>query len=53
VEARPQTSKRYGIQTLPTVLFFQDGQVVEPLTGMVDRAAMAAKRHALTGRSQA
>jgi thioredoxin 1 len=53
VEAQPQTPKRDGMQTLPTVLFVQNGQVVEPLIGVVDRAAMAAKRHALTGTSQA
>jgi thioredoxin 1 len=53
VEAEPQTPERYRIQTLPAVLFFQDGQVVEQLTGTVDRADMAAKLHALTGVSQA
>jgi thioredoxin-like negative regulator of GroEL len=49
VEAQLQTPARYGIQTLPAVLFFQDGQVVGQLTGVVDRAAMAATLHALTG----
>jgi thioredoxin 1 len=49
VEAEPQTPERYGIQTLPAVLFFKDGQVVEQLTGVVDRADLAATRHALTG----
>jgi thioredoxin 1 len=53
VEAAPQTPERYGIQTLPAVLFFQDGQVVEQLTGVVDRADVAAKLHALTGTGQA
>ena len=28
VEAAPETPKRYGIQTLPAVLFFQDGEIV-------------------------
>jgi thioredoxin 1 len=53
VEAEPQTPERYGIQTLPALLCFQDGQVVEQLTGVVDRADIAAKLHALTGASQA
>ncbi len=53
VEAQPQTPTRYGIRTLPTVLFFQDGQVVDELTGVVDKADMAAKLHALTQTSQA
>ncbi len=53
VEAEPQTPERYGMQTLPPLLFFQDGQVVEQLTGVVDRADIAAKLHTLTGTSQA
>jgi thioredoxin 1 len=52
VEAEPQTPERYGVQTLPAVLFLQDGQVVEQLTGVVDRADVAAKLHALTGTGQ-
>jgi thioredoxin-like negative regulator of GroEL len=53
VEAEPQTPERYGIQTRPAVRFFQDGQVVEQLTGVVDRADVAAKLQALTGTGQA
>ena len=53
VEAESQTPERYGIQTLPALLFFQDGQVVEQLTGVVDRADIAAKLQTLTGASQA
>jgi thioredoxin 1 len=53
VEAEPQTPERHGIQTLPAVLFFKDGQVVDQLTGAVDKADVAAKLHALTGTSQA
>ena len=53
VEAEPEMPERYGIHTLPAVLFFQDGQVVDELTGVVDKADMAAKLHALTQTSQA
>jgi thioredoxin 1 len=53
VEAAPETPKRYGIETLPAVLFFKDGEVVDQLTGMVDKAEMAATLHALTESSQA
>ena len=53
VEAEPETPKRYGIETLPVLLFFQDGQVVDQLTGVVDKADIAAKLHALTGTKQA
>ena len=53
VEAEPETPKRYGVQTLPTVLFFKDGEVVDQLTGVADKADIAAKLHALTRTSQA
>src|SRR5215216_6766448 len=48
VEAQPQTPERHGVGTLPAVLFFQDGRVVDQLSGVVDRAGMAAKLHILT-----
>jgi thioredoxin 1 len=53
VEAEPQTPKRYRIETLPALLFFKDGQVVDQFTGVVDKADIAAKLHALTETSQA
>jgi thioredoxin 1 len=53
VEAEPETPKRYAIQSLPAVLFFRDGQVVDRLTGVVDRAEIAARLHALTQTSEA
>jgi thioredoxin 1 len=53
VETEPETPKRYGIQTLPAVLFFKDGRVVDELTGVVDKADIAAKLHALTQTSEA
>jgi thiol-disulfide isomerase/thioredoxin len=33
VEAQPQTLERHGVGTLPAVLFFQDGRVVDQLSG--------------------
>jgi thioredoxin 1 len=48
VEAQPRTPQRYGVETLPALLFFKDGQVVEQLTGVVDKAEIAAKLHAVT-----
>jgi thioredoxin 1 len=47
VEAQPQTPSRYGIGTLPALLFFKDGQVVDQLIGVEDKADIAAKLHAL------
>jgi thioredoxin 1 len=52
VEAQPQTPHRYGIETLPALLFFKDGQVVDQLTGVEDKAAIADKLHALTQTNQ-
>jgi thioredoxin 1 len=48
VEAQPQTPSRYEIGTLPALLFFKDGQVVDQLIGVEDKADIAAKLHALT-----
>ncbi len=53
VEAEPETPKRYGIETLPALLFFKDGEVIDQLSGVVDKAEMAAKLHALTESRQA
>ena len=52
VEAQPQTPQRYGIHTLPTLLFFRDGQVLDQLIGIVARADIAAKLQALTRTGQ-
>jgi thioredoxin 1 len=48
VEAQPQTPQHYGVETLPALLFFKDGQVVDQLTGVIDKAEIAAKLHAVT-----
>jgi thioredoxin 1 len=53
VEAQPQTPSHYGIGTLPALLFFKDGQVVDQLIGVEDKAEIAAKLHTLTRTSQA
>ena len=53
VEAQPLTPERYGIETIPALLFFKNGQVVDQLTGAVDKADIATKLHALTGISRA
>jgi thioredoxin 1 len=47
VEAQPRTPERYGVETLPALLFFKNGQVVNQLSGVVDKADIAAKLHAL------
>jgi thioredoxin 1 len=52
VEAQPQIPSRYGIGTLPALLFFKDGQVVDQLIGVEDKADIAAKLHTLTRTGQ-
>ncbi len=47
VETQPQTPSRYGIGTLPALLFFKDGQVVDQLIGVEDKTDIASKLHAL------
>jgi thioredoxin 1 len=53
VDAHPQTPPHDGMHTLPTVLCFQAGKVVEQFTGVVDRADLVTTLHALTGMSEA
>jgi thioredoxin 1 len=52
VDAQPQTAARYGIEILPALLFFKDGQVVDQLIGIEDKADIAARLHTLTQTSQ-
>jgi thioredoxin 1 len=37
VDENPSTPSSYGIQSIPTLLLFKDGQVVEQIIGAVDR----------------
>lgn len=39
----PGIAERFGIQRIPTVLFFKDGQVVDFLTGAVSREMLVEK----------
>ena len=33
IDVNPQASQKYEVQSIPTVIFFKDGQVVEKLIG--------------------
>jgi thioredoxin 1 len=37
VDDNPETPGKYGIKAIPTLLFFKGGEMVEKLTGMVNR----------------
>ncbi|MDG5815986.1 thioredoxin [Chitinispirillales bacterium ANBcel5] len=43
VDANPQTASKYGINSIPTMLFFKDGQIVEQHTGLLAKAALKTK----------
>ena len=41
VDANPQTAGRYRIRSIPTMMLFKGGVVVETLVGMQPRAALS------------
>lgn len=47
VDANPQTSMRFQIRVIPTLLFFKNGQVVDTVIGAMPRAALEKKLEAL------
>ena len=47
VDDNPQLAVQYGIRSIPTVLLFQEGQVVEQTVGVVPKQVLAEKLRAL------
>ena len=41
VDENPEIAQRYGVQSIPTLLVFKDGQVVEQRVGALPKAEMA------------
>jgi len=41
VDENPELAERYGVQSIPTLLVFKDGRVVEQRIGAVPKAEMA------------
>lgn len=37
VDSNPQTAARFGVRSIPTVLFFKNGEVVDRLVGAMPR----------------
>ncbi|MBI5527868.1 MAG: thioredoxin [Deltaproteobacteria bacterium] len=38
IEESPQAPSRYGIRSIPTLLFFKDGKVIDQVVGLVPAA---------------
>ncbi len=43
VDANPNTAMEYGIRSIPTLLIFKGGQVVDKVVGVVSKSVLAAK----------
>lgn len=47
VDEEPDIAQKYGIMSIPTLLFFKDGKVVDSILGAVPKSAIASKLEAL------
>ena len=47
VDANPTTSSQYGIRSIPTMLFFKGGQVVDRVVGLASKKDLAEKLNSL------
>ncbi len=43
VDNGPKTATAYGVMSIPTLMFFKDGQVVEQIIGAVDKTELKSK----------
>ena len=43
VDSNPQIATKYGIRSIPTILFLKNGEVVDRSVGAVPKAALATK----------
>ncbi|MDR2495976.1 MAG: thioredoxin [Tannerellaceae bacterium] len=47
IEANPETVERFGIRTIPTLLFFRNGEAVDKVVGAVQESVLDKKIDAL------
>lgn len=43
VDDNPKTAERYGIKSIPTLIFFKNGKPMDTLTGAASRATLEGK----------
>ncbi|MBE0661232.1 MAG: thioredoxin [Bacteroidales bacterium] len=43
VDNNPQTTARFGVRNIPTVLFLKNGEIVDKQVGAVPKSVLAAK----------
>ena len=49
VDNNPRTAMAFGVRSIPTLLFFKDGQVVDQLIGASSKRVLAEKLEGLVG----
>jgi len=47
VDSNPNTTSRYGIRNIPTILFFKNGELVDKQVGAVPKKTLVEKLEAL------
>lgn len=47
VDNNPQTAMQYGVRSIPTLLFFKDGEVADQLIGATSKKSLAQKLDSL------
>lgn len=51
VDHNPMTAQKYGIRSIPSLLFFKDGRPVDQMVGVVPKKVLAQKLDALASQT--